>query len=368
MSDGPASSDAAFNLGDDDAAVLDLLRELLAAPCPSGREEALAAVVRQRIEAMGLTCETIAGIGLLVRIGGQHQDTPPLMLAAHIDEIGLVVTGIEDDGRLRIDRSGQLKPHKLGEGPVDLIGDGDDIVPGVVSFGVGHPTGGSAPGSGSDAAARWSDARILTGLSPEALAKRGIRVGSAAVPPAWRRGPVLLGEADRPLVAGWSFDDRGGVASTLLLLERLASGDIKPHHPLLVAFTVHEEGGCHGAKNLAAAERPGLFIAVDGAPIFPGSDLTLDRPCVWSKDAKAHSDQRLVAALLDAGRRRGTTVQPAVMPGAYSDASAVYDAGFCPRVATFGHVRENSHGFEVARLDAFAAVADVLHTLIEDPL
>ena len=45
-----------------------------------------------------------------------------------------------------------------------------------------------------------------------------------------------------------------------------------------------------------------------------------------------------------------------------SDASQVYAVGAAPRVATFGHVRENSHGYEVARLAVFA---NVVATLVE---
>ena len=135
------------------------------------------------------------------------------------------------------------------------------------------------------------------------------------------------------------------------LCEKLA--DVQPAQPTIATFTILEEGGCHGAKNLCARERPTVFLAVDGAPVFPDGDLDLDGLCVWSKNAKVHCDQRLAKAVLEAGRWCGHRVQPAVMPIAYSDATAVYDTGFAPRVATFGHIGENSHGFEVARLGSW---------------
>lgn len=98
-----------------------------------------------------------------------------------------------------------------------------------------------------------------------------------------------------------------------------------------------------------------VFIAVDGCPIAPGSGLVLDgRPATWSKDAKAHFDQKLVRELCRAAQEAGTELQVVVLGGrAYSDASSVYDTGGAPRVGIIGHVRENSHGFEVAKLSVF---------------
>ena len=176
------------------------------------------------------------------------------------------------------------------------------------------------------------------------------------------RGPIVFGDEADPLVAAWTFDDRMGVVAQLRLLGAMQREHITPARDTIIAFTVHEEGGCHGAKVLAHRERPEVFIAIDGCPIAPGAPLAIDgRPCAWSKDAKCHFDQRLLIDLAAAARTAGTELQYAVLPNAFSDASAVYDVGAVPRVATFGHVRENSHGYEVARLSVFD---NVHHTLV----
>jgi len=154
-----------------------------------------------------------------------------------------------------------------------------------------------------------------------------------------------------------------GVVALLRLLKRLRQEKLRPTHPTHIAFTVHEEGGGQGAKVFVQRERPEVFIAVDGCPMTPGSPLELDgRPGVWSKDRLTHYDQRLVQALSQAALRAGTELQPVVYESAASDASLVYYAGGAPRVACFGHVRENSHGYEVCRLSVFD---NVLATLVE---
>ncbi len=98
----------------------------------------------------------------------------------------------------------------------------------------------------------------------------------------------------------------------------------------------------------------------------PGSPLRLDgSPGVWSKDSHAHSDQRLVRELLDAGRRAGTRLQSVVYEAAASDASAVYASGHAPRIVTTGIVRENSHGYEVTRLSVFDNLLRTLAELVQ---
>ena len=132
--------------------------------------------------------------------------------------------------------------------------------------------------------------------------------------------------------------------------------------PLIVAFTVHEEGGAHGAKVLTHREKPGIFVAVDGCPMSAISGLKVDnRPAVWVKDAKANYSHMVVMALEAAALAAGTELQRVVVENAYSDASAAYDCGGTARFATIGHVRENSHGFEIASLgvcDTLPAVLD----------
>jgi putative aminopeptidase FrvX len=339
-----------------DHLALKLFRDLLDAPAPSGREGRIAGVIRSKLDELGYAHETDGAGNVSVRIEGREPDARLAVFAAHMDEIGMVVTGVEPDGSLRVDRSGGLFPCKIGEGPVEVLGDSGSVTA-LLSMGSMH-----RPDAGSRSIT-WADVRLLTGLSPDQLAGAGVRPGSTAVPTRERRGPVVFGDPADPLVAAWTFDDRMGCVALLRLLEVMEREGIRPARPTIVAFTVHEEGGCYGARVLAQRERPEVFIAVDGCPTPPGSGLALDgRPGTWSKDRAVHFDQRLVQALCEAARRAGTQLYTPVYDGAYSDASAVHEVGAAERVATVGHVRESSHGYEVARLSVFD---NLLATLVE---
>ncbi len=338
---------------------LTLLAELLAVPSPSGWEAELAKLVRGKLEGLGYAHETDAAGNVLVRLDGRHPDAPLSVFASHMDEIGFVVSSIEADGTLRVKKSGGLYPWKLGESPVEILGDNGRIT-GVLSFGSTH--GGSL----GDKPITWADGRILTGLSPEQLQAKGIRPGSTGVPCRELRGPFVFGDAADPLAAAWTFDDRAGVVTLLRLLARLKEEEIRPYHPTIIAFTISEELGGHGAKNLVRREQPEIFVAVDGAPIPPGTPLKLDgRPALWSKDRLAHYDLRLQQALRRAAEEAGTELQTAVYDGAASDASLLYYAGLAPRVACVGHVRENSHGYEVLRLSVLDNLLNTLAGFIQ---
>ena len=145
------------------------------------------------------------------------------------------------------------------------------------------------------------------------------------------------------------------------MLDEIRKKSISPPWPLIVAFTVHEEGGCHGAKVLAHRENPVAFVAIDGCPITPDSELKLDgRPGIWVKDSKTCYSHELIMALSRAAEAAGVGLQRALYTAAASDASAVYNIGGAPLLAFIGHVRENSHGMEVARLSVFDNVLKIL--------
>ncbi len=334
---------------------LAIFAELLSVPSPSSHEQQVAAIVRRRLDELGYPHETDGAGNVLVRLAGQQADAPLLCLASHMDEIGFVVTSIEDDGTLRVVRSGGLYPWKQGEGPVELLGDEHSII-GMLSMGSTHTATGDQP-------ITWDDVRVLTGLSRAELAAAGVRPGTPGVPTRESVGPFIFGPEADPLVGAWTFDDRMGVAMLLRILAELKAQNLQPQRPTLIAFTVCEEVGGLGAKVVAKREAPETFIAVDGSPIPPGTPLAIDgRPGIWSKDRLAPYDVQLLRDLAAAAQRVGTELQPVAYESAASDASLVFAAGLAERIACVGHVRENSHGYEVARASVFE---NSVRTLLE---
>jgi putative aminopeptidase FrvX len=330
-----------------------LFKELLV-PSPSGSETGVAEIIQNKLTDIGYAHEIDPAGNIRVRLPGRESESPLFVFAAHMDEIGMVVTNIESNGDLRVTRSGGLYPWKLGEGPLDIFGDHASIQ-GILSMGSTHTA------KAAEQSVTWEDVRVITGLSPDQLKKAGVRPGTTLLPTHERRGPVIFGDEADPLVGAWTFDDRMGCVTLLRLLESLENDALTPKHPTIIAFTTREEIGRHGAKYLARSTNPEVFVSVDGSPVPPGSPLKTDgRPGIWSKDRIAQYNQDLIGAFSEAALIAGTELQAVVYDGAASDASLVSYALGVPKIVCIGHVRENSHGYEVARLSVFDNLLDTL--------
>jgi len=224
---------------------------------------------------------------------------------------------------------------------------------------------GSGHGSKSDTQLKWEDVEIVTGYSPEKLDEFGIIVGTRMLPLRSECGPHVLGDESNPLLAAWTFDDRMGVVTLLRLLKSIKEENIKPKLDLIIAFTVQEETSCFGARTLAQKIQPTYFIAVDGCPLASHSPLELDeRPGIWLKDRRQFYSEGLIDSLTEAANSIGIELQRAIFTGAASDASSVGLTGFSDQLATIGHVRKNSHGYEIASLEAFENLFKVLKQFI----
>ena len=98
--------------------------------------------LRERIRAFadswGYRSEQDFAGNVLVRVKGARETGRTVMTVSHMDEIGLVVTGINKDGSLRVHKLGGMLPWKIGERPVDILTDKGDTITGITSFGAGH--------------------------------------------------------------------------------------------------------------------------------------------------------------------------------------------------------------------------------------
>ena len=336
---------------------LPLFAKLLGAPSPVGSEQATDRVIRDALEPLGYEVRSDPARNLLVRVPGRDSDRT-IALAAHRDELGLIVQRVEPDGRLRVRRVGGLLPWKTGEGPVDILAE-SGIVPGILSVGSVHTSdpGSAIPDLVDKRALTWDLMHVFTGLDAAATREAGIFPGTPMVVAASRKGPIEFAGH----VGAFLLDNKAGVAALCLLLERLAREQIEPAADLVVAFTVHEEAGCHGARYLARTVKPDILLAIDSSPVTSDTGLAVsDRPVIWMADSGGPMDRELARQLRDISRDLGCEAQQAVYSAAFSDASAAWQTGQVARAGTIGYPRENSHGYEYARLEVFDNLVSVL--------
>ncbi len=337
--------------------IISLFKELLEIPSPSGQEGKMGDFIFEKLESWEFNPKKDHSGNIFVKITGDSSDVS-CCLASHIDEIGLMVTKINDDGTLNVERVGGCLPWKFGERPVEIFGK-DKIIKGLTSMGSGHG------GRKGDTQIKWEEVKVITGYSSEKLNSFGILAGTRILPLRSDCGPHVLGDESDPLLAAWTFDDRMGVVTLLRLLKTIKEERIQPKMDIFIAFTVQEETSCFGARSLAQKLKPTYFIAVDGCPTASHSPLEMDeRPGIWLKDRRQFYSEELIEGLTKAATTVGVELQRAIFTGAASDASSVGMTGFSDQLATIGHVRKNSHGYEVASLEAFENLFKTLKEFI----
>ncbi|MGI6238414.1 MAG: M20/M25/M40 family metallo-hydrolase [Christensenellales bacterium] len=183
---------------------------------------------------------------VIARVG---KGGPKVMIAAHHDEIGLVVTAIEDDGCIRFHRNGGVDPRILPGMEVSICAR-DERLFGVIGAKPPH----LLSAADRKKSVKFEDLHIDIGM-PAEMARARVRVGDPIVMLA---KPVKLAGG---CMAAKTMDDRACVASLLVgmaLLKRLSP----PAEAYFVASS-QEEIGLKGARTAAQALEPDFAIAID---------------------------------------------------------------------------------------------------------
>ncbi len=231
---------------------ISFLERLLDAPGPSGFEVRAARVWREeagsfaedvRVDVSGNSFATLRG----------SSDRPHVMLAGHIDEIGLQITHIDEKGYLYVDAIGGWDPQVLVGQRMTILGrDGD--VTGVVGKKAIHLMTPDDREKASKIKNLWVD---VGAGSRDEVAELGIRVGDPMV---IAQRMTRLG-GDR--IASRAIDNRIGAFIALEALRRLAED--RPVATTTAVATVQEEIGYSGggARTSAYALEPDVAIVID---------------------------------------------------------------------------------------------------------
>lgn len=234
------------------------LKEILETPSATGTEAAVADLVRERLadvadeistDVMGSVHATLKGTG----------DGPSLMLAAHMDEIGLMVTYITDDGFLHVSPIGGVDAAILPGMRVDVHAQSGTLR-GVVGRKPIHLI------KADDRKTVTEIDKLVIDLGmPAKAVKKQVRVGDTIT------FGVGFEEFGKGMAVSRSFDDKAGVYVAVRVLEELkaaggASGDY------VCAITTQEEVGVRGGQTSTYGIDPdvGLAFDVTHATDYPG--------------------------------------------------------------------------------------------------
>ncbi len=227
--------------------VSDLLCRLCGAPGTSGWEDGIAAVLAQELEQRAPRADVRRdAMGNVTAFLGDRNSRRQILLDAHLDQIGLVVTHITEAGFLKAAPVGGIDRRVLPCSAVTVYG--KEPVRGIVAFLPPHLTEDDSKCPDIDA---LSIDIGTTKEEAETLVSLGDRI---VVDGPFRQ---LLGTR----VTAAALDDRAGCAALLLCAEELSDHILDCG--VTLAFTSREETGCEGAKTAAYTASPTEAIIVD---------------------------------------------------------------------------------------------------------
>jgi tetrahedral aminopeptidase len=292
---------------------VDLLRELCGTPGIPGREERLRAIVRRELAPMAdeLRVDALGNLIARKRGGGAGR----LMIAGHMDEIGFLVSHIDEKGFLRLQPLGGHDSRNMVGRRVLVCGQTDRI-------GILYPS--RKPPHLMEAAEREKAPKIEEffvdlGLPAEQV-KEQVRVGSmVTMAPEWQE----VGET----VACKAMDNR---LALYIMIEALRRAGSHPMDVYAVA-TTQEEVGLRGAITSAYEIEPDVGLALD---VTIAADLPgLGEPdrvtalgggtAIKIMDSDSISHPKVVEFLRDLAERRGISYQMEILPHGGTDAAAL---------------------------------------------
>jgi len=283
-----------------------LIEKLVYAFGPSSREEKVKEVIKEEIsKEVDELYEDKFG-NLVVHIKGKGQS---LMLAAHMDQIGVIVTNIDKNGFIRIGEIGGLRKSFLVGQKITFEGKAEGFI---------YYEDKESPWEIKEP--KLEKLYVDIGANNKSSAKKLVRIGTEGVykPSFYTYGKHVIAPA---------LDDRIGCAIAIQLLKELKHK--KNKYDLYVVFTVQEEIGVKGAKVSSYEITPDIGIALDitlagDTPESQPLSLSLGKgPAIKIMDAGMIASKRLRELLIEKARKNGIPYQLEVITGGTTDAYAM---------------------------------------------
>ncbi len=277
----------------------ELIRSLVETTGPSGYEMQVTELVKQLIKGTADEIKVDALGNLIARKGTLKKGGKRIMLSAHMDEIGLIATHVDENGFIRFTSNG-------GVFPVYLLGSRVRFLNGIEGV-IGSES------DSRDQAPAMNKCYIDVGAKDRESCP--VKVGDMAI---FVRPFVDLGAR----LVSKALDDRVGVA---VLVETMKQLKDTPHE-LYCVFSVQEEVGCRGAMTAAYAVDAELGIALDvtrtgDTPKCTKMEVALGKgPAIKVRDSGMLSDPKVVRWMQETAEKEGIPYQLEILDAGSTDA------------------------------------------------
>ena len=284
----------------------DTLQTLLSVYGPAGQEHAVADKLRELLSGHVDSMKTDALGNLIVEKFGSDENARTIMISAHMDHIGLVVTHIEKEGFLRVHAVGGINPGSVWGRKMVF----DDGTPGICVI---------EPNTKGKTKPEMADLFIDIGASSREEAEKMVAIGDVAV---YAPDFTALG---RHKVASPAMDDRCACA---LLAELMMYADSQKHN-IVGVFSTQEEVGLRGATVAAYTVQPDVGLALDVTAWGDTPETKLPAVKLGEGPAVKIMDRSMIATpwvrdkLFEAAEAAGVSVQREVLAFGGTDGGAI---------------------------------------------
>lgn len=319
-----------------------LLEELTNAPGPSGFEGPVRDVLSRELRAAGAEVST-DGLGSVIGVIKGVSAEPRIMLVAHMDEVGLMVRRITDDGFLKVQPLGGIVVKSLPDKRWTIQTHRGSVTA-ISGLKSAHITSSDEAHSITEIDDLFLD---VGARSREDVERLGVRVGDPVAP--WNPFTVLANER----YAAKAFDDRVGVAMLVETARRLRDRGIRLPGTVYFVGSVQEEVGYRGATTATERVRPhiGIALEVGVAGDHPGvgadeaSSGLGEGPSMFLYEASMLPNLALRDVFIETARRHETPLQFDVIARYGQDSSVVQRHGTGTPAIAFGVPTRYLHTF-----------------------
>lgn len=312
--------------------MIDTLKTLCMLSGVSGLEDEVRDYILERAMPYADEIHTDAMGNLMVFKKGRVHLQQRLMLCAHMDEVGLIITRIEDDGYLRFQFIGGVD-RRVVLGKRVFVG--KERVPGVIGVKAIHLVSREEEKN----VPKVDDLYIDIGAKSKDEAQKCVELGDRGV---FDNGVVLFGDG---YIKAKAIDDRSGCAVMLKLLEEELPCDT------WFTFTVQEEVGTRGAHGAAFRLKPDIALVLEGTTaadlpyVEDGKQICRlgKGPVITFMDRGTIYDKELRATLIRLADENGIAWQTKEQIAGGTDGSAVQRSREGVRTAIIATAVRNIH-------------------------
>ncbi|MDN5341596.1 MULTISPECIES: M42 family metallopeptidase [Oceanotoga] len=222
------------------------LKELVEIHGPSGKEKKVRDYIKEKIEGkIDEIKEDCMGNLIVFKKGNNPQKK--LMVAAHMDEVGFLITKINKDGTFGISPVGGIDPRVVKAQRLLINGE----ISAVINSKPIHLE------KDTSAVANYSEIKLYAGFTNDENAKSKVNLGDMVT------FDVDYIESDGHALCK-AFDDRAGCSVMLDTIDFLFENDLKPEYDTYFCFVVQEETGLRGSGSAAEYVKPDAALILEG--------------------------------------------------------------------------------------------------------